>query len=418
MRLLIILFLTSLLNCIDKEKNDQKLVKNNTDIQTNIDCNDFILKVDIDKEDFNVVNKGDTIFIYKELYGSIESKRVSIIEKENRLSNLEVSENIENGFYQRMTDDNKSFALNIFYNTANKPKLVSNEFISSDSKSFKSVLLEQHFFDVKKESLKKQNKFYKNLLENKKDYEDCCPEYIEQAKNFLKKKDESFKNFDSLNISPFINKNIITIKYSIKKVFKRKTIVLSEEKEEKKDDFIIQNSTNKISDKLTIALPKGFYILDSTMINLKTKNYKILTLEKEEIKNKDNAQHNSNPIVILEKTNNKYFEKSRNYDLVFKYDDNCPADGYGGIVSKNNYFTIQQIFCMDFLFVNSYTTFKIDKNTNTIYLHKYGEEYTNRSNPDEKIPTRIWATKDFGNVAFENVTEDFLKGLRKNNPKK
>lgn len=417
MRFLIILFLTSLLNCIDKEKNDQKLVKNNTDIQTNIDCNDFILKVDIDKEDFNVVNKGDTIFIYKELYGSIESKRVSIIEKENKLSNLEVSESIENGFYQRMTDDNKSFALNIFYNTTNKPKLASNEFISSDSENFKSVLLEQHFFDVKKESLKKQNKFYKNLLENKKDYEDCCPEYIEQAKNFLKKKDESFKNFDSLNISPFINKNIITIKYSIKKVFKRKTIVLSEEKEEKKDDFIIQNSTNKISDKQTIALPKGFYILDSTMINLKTRNYKILTLEKEEIKNKDNAQHNSNPIVILEKTNNKYFEKSSNYDLVFKYDDNCPADGYGGIVSKNNYFTIQQIFCMDFLFVNSYTTFKVDENTNTIYLHKYGEEYTNRSNPDEKIPTRIWTTKDFGNVNFENVTENFLKGLRKNNPK-
>lgn len=417
MRLLIILFLTSLLNCIDKEKNDQKLVKNNTDIQTNIDCNDFILKVDIDKEDFNVVNKGDTIFIYKELYGSIESKRVSIIEKENRLSNLEVSESIENGFYQRMTDDNKSFALNIFYNTANKPKLVSNEFISSDSKSFKSVLLEQHFFDVKKESLKKQNKFYKNLLENKKDYEDCCPEYIEQAKNFLKKKDESFKNFDSLNISPFINKNIITIKYSIKKVFKRKTIVFSEEKEEKKDDFIIQNSTNKISNKQTIALPKGFYILDSTMINLKTRNYKILTLEKEEIKNKDNAQHNSNQIVILEKTNNKYFEKSSNYDLVFKYDDNCPADGYGGIVSKNNYFTIQQIFCMDFLFVNSYTTFKLDENTNTIYLHKYGEEYTNRSNPDEKIPARIWTPKDFGRIKFENVTEDFLKGLRKNNPK-
>lgn len=184
-----------------------------------------------------------------------------------------------------------------------------------------------------------------------------------------------------------------------------------------KGDLLIQNSANKISNKQTIALPKGFYILDSTMINLKTRNYKILTLEKEEIKNKDNAQHNSNPIVILEKTNNKYFEKNSNYDLVFKYDDNCPADGYGGIVSKNNYFTIQQIFCMDFLFVNSYTTFKINENTNTIYLHKYGEEYTNRNNPDEKIPARIWTTKDFGRIKFENVTEDFLNGLRKNNPK-
>ncbi len=251
--------------------------------------------------------------------------------------------------------------------------------------------------------------YFKKIIANYDDFGGKNSPDYKEALIFFKKSNKDFKTLDQL----FVN-----IDYS-------KFIVELEDKNKEKSEITFDrmfqshkfSKEDKISDKQTIALPKGFYILDSTIINLKTKNYKILTLEKEEIKNKDNAQHNSNPIVILEKTNNKYFEKSSNYDLVFKYDDNCPADGYGGIVSKNNYFTIQQIFCMGFLFVNSYTTFKIDENINTIYLHKYGEEYTNRSNPDEKIPTRIWTTKDFGNVEFENVTEDFLKGLRKNNPK-
>lgn len=160
------------------------------------------------------------------------------------------------------------------------------------------------------------------------------------------------------------------------------------------------------------VVPKGFYVLDSTIINLKNVEFKVLTLEKDEIKNKENAQHNSNPIIILQKKNYQYQKVNDNYNIVFKYDDNCPADGYGGTVSKNNYFTIQQIFCVDFLFVNSYTTFKIDENSGNIFLHKYGEEYTDRSNPDMKISTKTWSTKDFGIVKFESVNEDFLIDLR------
>lgn len=165
-------------------------------------------------------------------------------------------------------------------------------------------------------------------------------------------------------------------------------------------------------------IPKGFYVLDTTVINLKKNSFKILALEKDEIKNKDNAQHNSNPIIILQKKSNQYQKVNDNYNLIFKYDDNCPADGYGGIVSKNNYFTVQQIFCVDFLFVNSYTTFKIDENTGNINLHKYGEEYTDRSNTMLKIPSKTWSIKDFGIVKFESVNEGFLINLRNKKPSK
>jgi hypothetical protein len=254
------------------------------------------------------------------------------------------------------------------------------------------------------------NQNYSNKILN--NYEEfggkSSPDYI-SAQDFLKKEKKNFKKLEELFID--IDYYKLTVEFD-DKYNVHSTIVFN------RMFKINELSKNDIAQKKDeIIVPKGFYILDSTIINLKNVKYKILTLEKEKIRNKDNAQHNSNPIIILEKTTSDYRKINDNYNLVFKYDDNCPADGYGGIVSKYNYFTIQQIVCQDFLFVNSYTTFKIDENNNEIYLHKYGEEYTDRSNPDRKIPVKSWAKKDFGQVIFKNVTEDFLKKLRANNPK-
>lgn len=164
--------------------------------------------------------------------------------------------------------------------------------------------------------------------------------------------------------------------------------------------------------------PNDSYVIDSVILNLKTKKIKILALEKKKNKNAESSQHNSLPLIILEKINNSYSKIKSNEKIFFAYNDNCPADGFQAIIGKNNYFTIEQTYCLDFKYVYSYTTFKIDEKSGNILLHKFSETYTNRSNPDEKIPDRIWSNKDFGVVKFENVTEDFLKGLRINNPKK
>ena len=174
-----------------------------------------------------------------------------------------------------------------------------------------------------------------------------------------------------------------------------------------------QDNTKRI----IFKYPKDQFILDSVSLKSKTKHFKVVTLEKNDKKNKHNAQHNSNPIIILVKDNGKYYKAFQNNKIIFSYDDNCPADGYGSIVSKNNYFTIEQIFCSDFLFVKSYTTFKINDNE-TITLHKYGEEFTDRSDPDKKILSKIWTKKDFGEINFEVVTENFLLKLRLTKPKK
>ena len=160
-------------------------------------------------------------------------------------------------------------------------------------------------------------------------------------------------------------------------------------------------------------VPDDFYIHDSASVVAKNVSYKIVSLEKISEKNDISNSHFGLPIIILR--NNILVEK--NVDLVFGNDDNCPADTYDGMFAEGNYFTIQQIFCVDFLFVRSNTTFKIDPINNEITLYNYAEEYTDRSNPDRPIPVRTWTSTDFGNVLFQETTESFLKTLRQTKPK-
>lgn len=187
--------------------------------------------------------------------------------------------------------------------------------------------------------------------------------------------------------------------------------------------FVIITSCNGQNKKGNLKLsnykvPVDCYVIDSTILNFDNKTIKIIALEKIKNKNIETSQHNSLPVVILEKNNNSYVKIGANGKVFFAYNDNCPADGFQGIIAKGNYFTLEQTYCLDFKYVYSYTTFKINEISHEILLHKFSETYTSRSDTNKNIPDRIWTKKDFGEVKFENVTEDFLKGLRKNNPKK
>lgn len=275
------------------------------------------------------------------------------------------------------------------------------------------------FEDIKKAVFKKFEKkevydaanlvnqnYFNKIVENYDAYGGKDSPDYKSAVAFLKS-NRKFKKLEDL----FINIDYIKFNIEFEDNLKSHSSVIF--------DRMFQNyvfSEKEGKSNIDEILPKGFYVLDSTLINLKKVGYKILALEKDEIKSKDNAQHNSNPVIILQKKGNRYQKVNDNYDIIFKHDDNCPADGYGGFVSKNNYFTIQQIFCVDFLFVNSYTTFKIDESTGNIDLYKYGEKYTDRSNTELKIPSKTWSIRDFGIVKFENVNEGFLIDLRNKKP--
>lgn len=193
----------------------------------------------------------------------------------------------------------------------------------------------------------------------------------------------------------------------------------NQKEQEWRDVFLKKhlNSNEQKNEESAFSLPQEYYEFDSAVIDLKSKTYKIVALENKKEKNNEGNWHFNLPIIILNKKGNEFYKIYQNNNLVYKFNDNCPADGYDGIVVKNNFFTVQQISCIDFEFVNSYITFKIDESTDKIYLHKYGEEYTDRSDPNKKIPLKTWSTKDFGIKKFEDVSEDFLKSLRDKKPR-
>lgn len=162
------------------------------------------------------------------------------------------------------------------------------------------------------------------------------------------------------------------------------------------------------------SLPNNLFVYDSASVIVNNKKYEIYVLEKSDLKDAENAQHNSNSILILSNQVEGLIKLKENNKIVFAYNSNCPSDGFEKIVAKNEYFTIEQSFCASNLFVNSYTTFKIDDKTNAVLLSKYGEEYTDRNNPEKDLPTKTWTSKDFGKVNFEDVNETFIIKLKNN----
>lgn len=160
-------------------------------------------------------------------------------------------------------------------------------------------------------------------------------------------------------------------------------------------------------------IPIDSYILDSASFEINKTTYRIFSLEKLVEKNSKNDSHFGLPIIVLQ--NKTLLEE--NFDIVLSYNDNCPADGYGGIYVEGHHFTIQQTFCVDFLFVRSNATFKIDPNNNEIILDNYAEEYTDRSNLDRPIPAKRWTSKDFEKVLFRETTVSFLMKIRQTKPK-
>lgn len=224
---------------------------------------------------------------------------------------------------------------------------------------------------------------------------------------FIQGQDYNYKTvIKTLNIKPLQNNNEYEVSFlQFGDVNEKETTIIYQMIKEK-DGYKIKNilSDNILNPVQSNDTKKDYFVLASADVFENNTKYTISVLEKTENKNK--TQHTLNPVIIYKDGKQLY----ENAHLIFSFDDDCPADGFQRIVSKNNFFTIEQVDCKDFLYAQSYTTFKIKNGR--ITLHKYGEEYTDRSNPEKDINSLSKTEKDFGNISFENVTEDFLRNLR------
>lgn len=161
---------------------------------------------------------------------------------------------------------------------------------------------------------------------------------------------------------------------------------------------------------IMMIIKNHYYIFDHKIIDNENYNYSFYVFE--EKKNKNLSIHYNLPIIVIYKNKINNIKKIyKNTELFFPYDDNCPADGYGGMKVIKNKILFKQIYCQDFLFVQSTTIFSFDKDGNII-LDKYIEKYTDRSNPDKKIPMMEWTKKQLPTKKFTEVDERFLLELK------
>jgi hypothetical protein len=98
-----------------------------------------------------------------------------------------------------------------------------------------------------------------------------------------------------------------------------------------------------------------------------------------------------------------------NSKLIRGLDENetCPSEGFMALVTKGNYFTIEQQNCSGWYYINEYITFKYSDVDNEFYLHKFGLQYIDRADP-ENIEEKVVTPKQFESINFTHTSVDEL----------
>jgi hypothetical protein len=179
------------------------------------------------REDFEINISNDTILVHSVIYESILGKVLKFIPNE-QIKRIKYKMKIEFGFTQYVID--KHFNLNFPIHLTGKNQIINQPYIElpnftyldSDYKfaeifGFKNnrqlvdSIEKKYFHKIRPLSLKKQRKIYQEVLWNKNAY-NCCPEYIENAISFIKRKE--FYTFKDLGVEIIVQKiqlNIIII---------------------------------------------------------------------------------------------------------------------------------------------------------------------------------------------------------------
>lgn len=215
-----ILLLLGLLGCKketqkkDNKQHNSKISLNKKSTQNlngTIDLGDFVLYTNADTEDFKVSNfkNSDTIIIQKVLYKDLNN---SVLKMKEGIKFKEIVEQVTFDFKQYTIDDNPATPLEIDIFKTNQTQN-SNLYKLTNVSNYIAWLKNNYFNDVKTKSIRYQSKFYLKLLDNKEKYINCCPEYIKQAKDFVKSDKESFNDFEELNVSPYIKERFLKITF-------------------------------------------------------------------------------------------------------------------------------------------------------------------------------------------------------------
>lgn len=160
---------------------------------------------------------------------------------------------------------------------------------------------------------------------------------------------------------------------------------------------------------------KGYEVIAEKKCDLNKdgKEDEILIFEPKVIKTDSDIDVTMNsPVYILINQGNNNYQAYKNLNIIYTSNSTCPSDGFQSLVVKDNYFTIEQNTCGGWYLIDEYTTFKFDMASNEIVLHKFGQSYTDRKDPNKDVPNSVFSNKNFGKILFENFNSQTV--LQKN----
>ena len=166
----------------------------------------------------------------------------------------------------------------------------------------------------------------------------------------------------------------------------------------------------KLPSNISVHIPKGYQVLDTTFGNLNFDNYQDLIIVLKSPK-EDTSNNLDNPIkrplLIL------FGDNNNGYKLAFKNDNvvycnicgGMMGDPFNNITIKNGYFTVEHYGGSAWRWTD-FITFRFDKVNNRFYLHREDMSSFNTNNPN-KVKTTVKTKKDFGLLDFEKF--DYAK---------
>lgn len=116
-------------------------------------------------------------------------------------------------------------------------------------------------------------------------------------------------------------------------------------------------------------------------------------------------------VLFLDK-NSRIIKTFKNKNILLIVPQNSTGTGLQTITCKNNYFTFEDNITEGNPTKTQYITFVYSKTNNQIYLHKYGIIVMYDDSNSSKDWEKVYSSKNFGNIKFEDVTTDFLLNLR------
>jgi hypothetical protein len=190
----------------------------------------------VDADDFEALTINDTTYIGQLSYEGLDGAKM-IFSNEPRSIKI----NYQLGFLQYTIDDNQATPLD-FIKTTKQIELRSNKlpyFYNAQPKDLNAhyllgyqsidelsdAIIDDHYEEIKFESYKYQTEFYSALLKDDR-FKECCPEYLEQATDFLESEAESFKSIEDLHLEFTYLATIMQIKYNDENKVKILTVII------------------------------------------------------------------------------------------------------------------------------------------------------------------------------------------------